>query len=353
MSSPRCDQPFVTGSVDTPVGAVPQISSRLTFADHWGTFKVRGNVGRMSYKVDPGLYALGHPNRESEVLVTANYKLTFDGLRSALAGRNLWILVLDTKGINVWCAAGKGTFGTQELVQRIQASGLDRVVDHRRLILPQLGAPGVAAHQVKKLARFEVIYGPIRAVDLPAFMDNGHKATSAMRRKAFPLGERAVLIPVEFVSAFKWFLVIALSFLILGGLLGKEGFLESALDHGLLAVLALFGALIAGAVLTPLLLPWLPGRAFSLKGLWLGLIWAGILVVLIYAGFGPWEGRVGVFSWLLMSPAVAAFLAMNFTGASTYTSLSGVRREMKVAVPLQIAAAGVGLCVWIGSLLFG
>ncbi len=306
----------------------------------------------MSYKVDPGLYALGRPKAESAVLVTANYKLTFDVLRSALAGRDLWILVLDTKGINVWCAAGKGTFGTQELVHRIQASGLDQVAAHRKLILPQLGAPGVAAHQVKKRARFEVVYGPIRAADLPAFMDNGNKATLAMRRKTFSMRERAVLIPVEFVSAFKWFLVLGLSFFILGGLLGEERFLASALDHGLFAVSALFGALVAGAVLTPLLLPWLPGRAFSMKGLWLGLIWAGILVALTHSDLGSWGGRIGVFSWFLMSPAVAAFLAMNFTGASTYTSLSGVRKEMKVAVPLQIVAASVGLCVWIGALVF-
>ena len=351
MSLPRLDQPFVRGSVDTPAGKIPQVSSELTFLDRWGAFKVRCNVGRMSYTVDPGLYALGHPKAESTVVVTANYKLTFDHLRSALPGGGLWILVLDTKGINVWCAAGKGTFGTQELVERIQASGLEQIVAHRKLILPQLGAPGVAAHEVKKLSKFEVIYGPIRATDLPSFMDNGYKANSDMRRKAFPLRERAVLIPVEFVSAFKWFLVLALSFLILGGLLGKEGFLESALSYGLFAVLALFGALIAGAVLTPLLLPWLPGRAFSLKGLWLGLIWSGILAAVTYADLGLWGGRLAALAWVLMSSAVAAFLAMNFTGASTYTSLSGVRKEMKVAVPLQVVAASLGLCLWVGSIL--
>ena len=66
----------------------------------------------MNYKVDPGLYAIGNPNERSPVLVTANYKMSFDNLREALPGRDAWILVLDTRGINVWCAAGKGTFGT-------------------------------------------------------------------------------------------------------------------------------------------------------------------------------------------------------------------------------------------------
>ena len=78
----------------------------------------------MNYKVDPGLYALGEPNADSPVLVSANYKLSFDALRSALPGRNFWILVIDTDGINVWCAAGKGTFSTEELVSRIESSGL-------------------------------------------------------------------------------------------------------------------------------------------------------------------------------------------------------------------------------------
>jgi hypothetical protein len=166
------NQSFVTGSVNTSVGLVPQISSSLFKSDHWGTIKARWGVGRMNYTVDPGLYALGNPDSKSPVLVTANYKMSFDRLRSALPGRNAWILVLDTKGINVWCAAGKGTFGTEELLRRIESSGLKNIVSHRKLILPQLGAPGVASHTVKNISGFKVCYGPIRAEDLPGYLDS-------------------------------------------------------------------------------------------------------------------------------------------------------------------------------------
>jgi hypothetical protein len=179
--SPDLKQRFVTGSIATPVGSLPRVSSELEWRDRWGAIKARWGVGRMDYAVDPGLYALGNPERESPVLVSANYKLSFDELRSALPGRDLWILVLDTKGINVWCAAGKGTFGTEELVGRIEASGLKEVVSHRSLILPQLGAPGVAAHKVKKLSGFGVRYGPIKAGDLPVYLDSGCKATEIGR----------------------------------------------------------------------------------------------------------------------------------------------------------------------------
>ena len=79
--------------------------------------------------------------------------------RKNLNELDAWLLILDTKGVNVWCSAGKGTFGTKELVHRIQAASLGSVVKHRRLILPQLGATGAAAHLVKEESGFTVIYG--------------------------------------------------------------------------------------------------------------------------------------------------------------------------------------------------
>jgi acetyl-CoA decarbonylase/synthase complex subunit gamma len=275
--------------------------------------------------------------------------MSFDRLRKALPNRDAWILVLDTKGINVWCSAGKGTFGTAELVRRIETSGLARVVAHRTVILPQLAGPGVAAHEATKLSGFKVIYGPIRVKDLPAFIDRGFKASPDMRRKDFTVWERAVLIPVELVGVFKPALIIVPLFFFLAGLGGPDPFWAGAFNYGLFAVLALLAAVTAGAILTPLLLPWLPGRAFTTKGLGIGLIAALILAIFRSGLFETWTGRLEILGWFFLVPAVAAYLAMNFTGCSTYTSLSGVRKEMKWAVPLEIGAGVVGLCLWLGS----
>ena len=350
MGLPRLDQPFVIGSIETSEGRMPQVSSSWTQADYLGTFKARWGIGRMHYTVDPGLYALGRPDERSPVLVTANYKMSFDRLRKALPGGNAWILVLDTKGINVWCAAGKGTFGTEELVARIGSSRLDRVVSHREVILPQLSAPGVAAHQVRKLSGFKGVFGPIQAEDLPAFIDNGMKATPEMRVKTFTTWERFVLIPVELVGALKAAMVIIPILLILGGLLGPSGFWPNLLNQGLFAVQALLTAIFAGAVLTPLLLPWLPGRAFSLKGLLPGLGCAFLLILFHWHNPITWPNALERIAWLLVVPALATYLSMNFTGASTYTSLSGVRKEMRYAVPSQITVGVVGLGLWIYSI---
>jgi len=303
----------------------------------------------MHYTIEPGLYALGNPNPQSPVLVTANYKMSFDKLRQELPGGNFWILVLDTKGINVWCASGKGTFGTTELVNRIESSSLPNIVSHRELILPQLSGPGVAAHDVKKLSGFKVIYGPIRSKDLPIFLENGRNATPEMRIKSFSTLERMALIPMELVSAMKVGLVI-MGILFFLAFIWKSGEGTAvALNHGLFSALAFFVAIVMGAILSPLLLPWLPGRAFSLKGLVLGLIAVFLLVTFRFDDLGAWTGRIEMLAWILLIPALSAYLAMNFTGASTYTSLSGVRKEMRWALPLQIGAGVIGIILWIGS----
>jgi len=349
LSLSSLEQPFVTGSILTPSGSVPQILSTLTWRDHLGTFKARWGIGRMHYTVHPGLYAFGEPNETSPVLVTANYKMSFDKLRKELEGRNLWILVLDTKGINVWCSAGKGTFGTMELVSRIESSGLSKVVSHRELILPQLAGPGVAAHQVKKLSGFKVVYGPIRSKDLPTFLDNGREATPEMRLKTFTTLERMVLIPLELVSAMKIGLVLMGILFFLAFIWKSREGMTIALNHGLFSALAFFSAIVAGAILTPLLLPWLPGRAFSLKGFSLGFIVSLLLLVFRFNELGTWTGRFEVLAWILLIPALSAYLAMNFTGASTYTSLSGVKKEMRWALPFQFGAGVIGLILWVGS----
>jgi acetyl-CoA decarbonylase/synthase complex subunit gamma len=346
---PGRKQPFVVGSIETPVGAAPKVTSVLTWQDNWGTIKARWGVGRMDYTVEPGLYALGNPDNQARVLVTANYKMSFDRLREALSGRDAWLLVLDTKGINVWCAAGKGQFGTEELVRRIKMSGLDRVVTHRELILPQLSGPGVAAHLVKKISGFKVKYGPIRASDLPAYLEAGLIATPKMRMKTFTLRERVALIPIELVAAFKAAILLMLLFFLLGGLGGPAGYWANVMNYGFFAVVAILMAIISGAVLTPILLPLLPGRAFSLKGCTVGVVAAFVLLIMRNPDLTFWPGKLEALSWLLLIPALAAYMAMNFTGASTYTSLSGVKKEMRFAIPLEIGAGVAGVGLWLVS----
>jgi acetyl-CoA decarbonylase/synthase complex subunit gamma len=296
----------------------------------------------MSYMVPPGLYAIGAPAEADPVLVTANYKMSYDIVRKALAGRNVWLLVLETYGINVWCAAGKGTFGTGELVRRVTESGLAGVVSHRRLTLPILGAPGVAAHQVAQRCGFSISYATIRADDLPEYLDKGMVTTEAMRQLTFTLYERLVLIPLEFVLAIRSIAVVGGISLLLAALLWDQ----AALFQTFCAYL---GAVLSGILFGPLLLPWLPGRSFAVKGTITGLLWSFLFYLM--AGGSGWDYTVTAALFLTM-PAVSAFYTLNFTGCSTYTSRSGVKKEMRIALPVMGSAILAGfLLLLAGQLL--
>jgi len=316
-------------------GVAAPVSTELSWRDRFGAWKVRWGSGRMDYTVAPGLYSVGAPDKESPVLVSANYKLTFDVLRKNLAGMDCWLLILDTKGVNVWCAAGKGTFGTDELVNRVEAAGLPEIVSNKKLILPQLGAPGVSAHEVKSRTGFSVIYGPVRAEDIKAFIAADCNATKEMRTVLFTMRDRLVLTPLELTEVAKTSLkVLGVLFLIN---------LFAARPFGLLDFLLYGNAAIIGAAITPILLPFIPGRAFAFKGWLLGAI--GTFLILWTSGWFEQPYFLIGIGYMLALPAFSAYLAMNFTGASTYTSPSGVLKEMKLALPfiIPLIAAGAAL----------
>ena len=140
---------FVSDFIATPCGPVPRVKTTLAGSDHLGTLAARLGIKRDQYRIAPGLYGVGNPDQDSPVFVTANYKLSFDSLRRKLVDMDAWLLVLDTRGINVWCAAGKMLFSTLEVIKQVKQTGLNQIVNHHQLILLQFGAMGVAAQQVK------------------------------------------------------------------------------------------------------------------------------------------------------------------------------------------------------------
>jgi len=306
-------------------------TTTFTFANRWDHVLAYCGIRRNRRRTKPGLYSLGNPAPGSPVFVTANYRLSFDALRFALREIDCYILVLDTRGINVWCAAGKGTFGTDELVSRVKSAGLSDVVSHRLLILPQLGAAGVSAHEVKKRSGFRVEYGPIRTRDLPEYLKT-HKADPEMRRVRFGLADRMILIPVELLHVLVPMLVAAAVLFVIAGPLASFGTVA---------------AILAGVVLFPILLPWLPTPNFSTKGLILGALVALPFgsVALLGVHAPAWlPDNPGSVSWLragwaavcvLAMAPVTAYVSLNFTGSTPFTSRTGVRREIFTYIPIM------------------
>ncbi len=326
---------------------MPIVSTSRSAYDLLGTIAARLGLNRDNYLVAPGLYGIGSPDKDSPVLVTANYKLSFDSLRFALADMTAWLLVLDTCGINVWCAAGKGTFSTEELVQRVKKSGLENLVEHRRLIVPQLGATGVSAREVGAQCGFAVQFGPIRATDIKAWVDAGFKVTDGMREVTFTLKERAELIPIEFNLVIKsmWWLFPLLFLLSAIGPVSEP--VNRMMSRGPSMTLALLIGMGSGLVLVPLLLPWLPGRSFALKGAVAGLL-PGLVFMFTDTGLSEVESS----ALLGVVVAVSSYLGMNFTGSTPYTSPTGVEWEMRKAIPMQFCLSVGAVLLWCAAPFF-
>ena len=321
---------------------VAVVKTSLDYVDHLGTLRARIGIFRDDYRVAPGLYCAGKPDMDSPVLVTANYKLTFDSVRKELGSISCWILVLDTCGVNVWCAAGKKTFSTEEIIRQVEKTALGEKVSHRRLVVPQLGAPGVAAHEVAMKSGFRVVYGPILARNLQAFLENDMIATKEMRAVTFTLRERFVLIPVEFYLFSKKIWWIFPFLFVLSGFGPNLFSLQQSVERGIISSISVIAGGILGAVCVPLLLPWIPGRSFSFKGFLVGLLGSIACVTIISD-----TAMMDKISIVLMLTAVSSYLAMNFTGSTPYTTPSGVEKEMKIALPLQLAAAVAGSVIWL------
>ena len=125
------------------------------------------------FPIEPGIYKSGTPDNKSPIIVTANYVFTYIKVMRALKGIDAWVLCVDSRGINVWCAARGSDFGNKQLIEAVEATGIDKITDRKTLILPQLSAGGVAAPLLSIESRgfpFRVLYGPVWAKYLPEFL---------------------------------------------------------------------------------------------------------------------------------------------------------------------------------------
>lgn len=309
------------GSILVGGKEIKRLSSQITSKDEWEHVKVRLGVNRYSYKVPSGVYAIGTPEKGSPMFVTCNYKLTVDIVRKALDGYNCFLLVLDTKGINVWCAAGKGTFSSRELIYQLHKHQVKKELGARKVYLPQLGASTMEPHLVRKYTGISVHYGPVSAMDLPKFIDCDFQCTKEMRIVSFTLKDRMLLAPLETILYFKFVLFTVFIAVILEGVSVLQG---ANFDWGAVVNGTLIGfiGLLMATVLFPMLLPYLPFRMFSYKGYLLG----GILVIEGLArSLLNWGLLNGVFIiWLLL---MLGYITFSFTGSTTFTAQSGVEIE--------------------------
>jgi hypothetical protein len=213
-------------------------------------------------------------------------------------------------------------------------------------MLPQLSATGVSAKQVKKGCGFKVTWGPVRTSDIKSFLSTGLKADKAIHRVTFSFAERLVLVPVELSILRKYLLWVFLTGFVLSGIGPGIFSMGPAWSRGLIMIAACVVGIFSGAVAVPVLLPWIPGSAFAVKGVIAGLLMGAGMVLAL----GKLISVMEAVALILFITVISSYLAMNFTGSTPYTSPSGVEKEMRKAIPLQVLAGIFSVVAWVGAM---
>jgi len=271
----------------------------------------------------PGLYQVGRPGPTAPVLVTGNFDLTVRKLVREVRDLDVYLLVSDSRGINVWCAAGGGHFTADDVIAAVKRGGLEDLVAHRRLILPQLCANGVKGELIQEATGWQVKWGPTRAADIPAYLARECRKTDLMRKVDFPLIDRLEM------SVAMWLFWASLLALIL--LVVRRGSVIPAL----VSSFALF--LIAGG-----LWPQLPGYQGSTKGLFL----AAASVALTVLASMTWLHLPArsLFSWCVGLCALALFVGADFQGADPRRR-GGEVEQFPIIMPMELVLVALYLLV--------
>jgi NAD-dependent dihydropyrimidine dehydrogenase PreA subunit len=288
----------------------------------------------LPFPVKTGLIRVGQPDRQSPVLVTCNFGLSVRRVLRALRGLDIYLLVANSRGINVWCAASGGLLTSNDVISVVKTSGIGNLVEHRRLVLPQLSATGVERSVVEEKTGWRVVFGPVYAQDIPAYLGNHYKKTERMRTVRFDLFERLEMAAmwatpisvIPLVPLLIWWRHLVLPFV--------------AIVWGI-ALVAFVG------------FPWLPswlvsvrsGQAlpgwtkylvvFDPRSQKILAVWAAAVAALVAYGLlvADW-GWVTILGWILASLAVALLISLDLTG-STPLYKSGLHEDRLLTVALD------------------
>ena len=243
--------------------------------------------------VEPGLRTLGNPDHKAPVFVTSNFHLTVRRVEKALSEIDAWLLVVPTKGINVWCSSAGGEMTAHNLLTVMKTSRIQDRVTHRRLILPQLSAPGIDRKLLKEKSGWSADFGPVYAKDIPAFLELDHKKTAELCRVRYPSRFRFEMLLC--MNAFLW---AAFTFMLIF-IRPSWAILLSAFFWG--AGIILYGGY-----------PYLPGKSGWAKASVLSILL--MICIALYSVFilkQPWWHLWG---WMISSGILTLWLGFDLKG---------------------------------------
>ncbi len=121
--------------------------------------------------VTQGIYEIGDPDKDSPVLVTSNFSLTYFIVSGEIEGSRVpsWLLIMDTEGLSVMTAWAAGKFSGDALGMFVKKCGIADKIAHKKIIIPGYAA-AISGEMEEELPDWDVIIGPRDASLIPKFL---------------------------------------------------------------------------------------------------------------------------------------------------------------------------------------
>lgn len=121
--------------------------------------------------VTQGIYEIGNPDKDSPVLITTNFSLTYFIVSGEIEGSRVpsWLLIMDTEGLSVMTAWAAGKFSGDAAGMFVKKCGIADKVSHKKIIIPGYAA-SISGEMEEELPDWEVIIGPRDASLIPKFL---------------------------------------------------------------------------------------------------------------------------------------------------------------------------------------
>ena len=304
--------------------------------------EILGAIGRaFPWPAKTGIIRIGTPNRDAPVFITGNYRVTVERVKRALQGLDCYLLVANSHGINVWCAAAGGHFTHHSVISALKTSGIEELVDHRTVVLPQLAATGIEAKLIRKKTGWRVLWGPVYAKDIHQFVQRVFQKTPEMRVTRFPWQQRLEM-------AVMWAAPMSLLWVPLGWLFARNWLLP--------VFLLIWGFSLAIFALFPFYVRWLhptkksvsPTRWSVFFDLGRGpvLIWFGVFILFTFFAYMSHNLSFHLLlRWGIASGVILLLLNIDLMGSTPiYKSTLHEDRLLSISLDLE-RCKGAGFCV--------
>ncbi len=122
-------------------------------------------------QMEPKLYEVGTPTKDSPLFVTTNFSLTYFTVAGEIeaGGIPVWLLVADADGMSVLTAWAAGKFDAEKIAKSVNATGIGDRLSHKKLVLPGFVA-GLSGEVEEELPGWEILVGPREAVEIPSYL---------------------------------------------------------------------------------------------------------------------------------------------------------------------------------------